>query len=149
MLKAIEKALLLQELDLLRFASADHLMLLAEAGREVVFRKGEAVFRAGDPSSTLYLLLLGRAAVEGEDGCVVEKTALGLRSCLTDCSYFVGYTCIEDCTVLAFETADLLDFLAGEPELSLALLKYFVSDAVSPPASRDLPPELADSSQGA
>jgi len=128
MLKAIEKALLLQELDLLRFASADHLMLLAEAGREVVFRKGDAIFRAGNPSSTFYLLLLGRAAIAGADGLVVEKTALNLRSCLTNVEHSAACICIEDCTALAFETPDLLDLLAGEPELSLAMLKYFVSE---------------------
>ena len=32
MLKVIEKALLLQEIDVLEFVSADHLMQLAEAG---------------------------------------------------------------------------------------------------------------------
>ncbi|MBP1595541.1 MAG: Cyclic nucleotide-binding domain [Acidobacteria bacterium] len=128
MLNTIEKALLLQELDLLRFASADHLMLLAEAGREVVFRKGDAIYRAGDPPSTFYLLLRGRAAIGGADGPVVEKTALDLRSCLRNVERPAGCICIEDCTALAFETPDLLDLLASEPELSLAMLKHFVSE---------------------
>ena len=64
MMKTIETALLLQETDVLRFASADHLMQLAEAGHMQILRKGDFIVRAGEPSQTFYLLLLGRAAAE-------------------------------------------------------------------------------------
>jgi CRP-like cAMP-binding protein len=127
MLKTIEKALLLQEIDILQFASADHLMQLAEAGREEVFRKGESIVQAGEPSRTLYLLLIGRAVKEGAAGGATEKTDVNLCACLLGAAQSSNYVCLEDCTVLAMDTSDLLDLLAGEPELSLALLKYFAS----------------------
>lgn len=127
MLKTIEKALLLQELDVLRFASADHLMQLAEVGREIGFREGEKLVRAGEPSLIFFLLLLGRAAVDGARDRVIEKTAVNLTSCLSGAMQNHSYVCLEDCTVLAIDSSDLLDLLAGEPELSLALLKYFAS----------------------
>jgi CRP-like cAMP-binding protein len=127
MLKTIEKALLLQEIDVLQFASADHLMQLAEAGQEQIFRKGESIVRAGEPSWTLYLLLLGCAAAEGTGGQRLEKTAVNLRACLAGTLQACDYVCLEDCTILSIGTLDLLDLLAGEPELSLALLKYFAS----------------------
>jgi|WetSurSiteA1Bulk_404760.scaffolds.fasta_scaffold05283_3 CRP-like cAMP-binding protein len=127
MLKTIEKALLLQELGILQFASADHLMQLAEAGREEVFRKGESIVRVGEPSRTLYLLLIGRAAKEGTGGGATEKADVNLCACLSGAAQSFNCVCLEDCTVLAMDTSDLLDLLAGEPELSLALLKYFAS----------------------
>jgi CRP-like cAMP-binding protein len=127
MLKTIEKALLLQEIDVLRFASADHLIQLAEAGQEQIFRKGDSVVRTGEPSRTLYLLLLGCAASEGVGGCRLEKTAVNLSACLAGAPQTCDYVCLEDCTFLSIGTLDLLDLLAGEPELSLALLKYFAS----------------------
>ena len=126
MLKTIEKALLLQEVDFLGFASADHLMQLAEAGGVETFRKGEAIVREGDPSLTLYILLLGEMS-ELAGGPALEKTALNLHSCLTGSPQERDCVCGQDCTVLTIATADLLDLLAGEPELSLALLKYFAS----------------------
>ncbi len=127
MLKTIEKALLLQEVDFLRFASADHLMQLAEAGREEVFKKGDTITRAGEPSLNFYVLLLGRASCEGTPVGILEKSAVNLCSCLASAGQESSYVCMEDCTVLTLPTADLLDLLAGEPELSLALLKYFAS----------------------
>lgn len=127
MLKTIEKALLLQEIDYLQFASADHLMQLAEAGQEQVFKKGDYIVRAGDPSQTLYLLLLGRAAAEGTGGRSIEKTAVNLCACLASATEACNYVCLDDCTVLAMSVSDLMDLLAGEPELLMALLKYFAS----------------------
>lgn len=127
MLRAIEKALLLQEVDLLRYATADHLMLLAEAGREVSFRKGELIVRAGSPPTTLYLLLRGRAAFDEAGGQALEKTALNFYFCIAGAEHTAGCLCLEDCTALALERPDLLALLAGEPELPLALLKYYAS----------------------
>ena len=137
MLKAIEKALLLQEMDLLRFASADHLMLLAEAGREETYKKGGLMVRTGSPASTLYLLLRGRVASEEAEGQSLEKTAVNFHSCLAGEENTAGCVCLEDCTVLAIERTDLLALLAGEPELSLALLKYFTSGPAMRPMPKD------------
>ena len=50
MLKAIEKALLLQEFELLRFASADQLMQLAEVSHEEAFRAGDTLLRLDEPA---------------------------------------------------------------------------------------------------
>jgi CRP-like cAMP-binding protein len=127
MLKTIEKALLLQEIDVLQFASADHLMQLAEAGEEQIYRKGDSIVRAGEPSQTLYLLLHGHAAAEETGGQILQKTALNLCACLTGAPQACSYICLDDCTILGIGTSDLLDLLAGEPELSLALLKYFAA----------------------
>jgi len=127
MLKAIEKALLLQEMDLFRFASADHLMQLAESASEETFGKDDAIVRGGEASSKLYFLLIGRASFEGSGERILERTAVNLYSCLAGVEHAAGCFCIEDCTVLSIPAASFLDLLAGEPELSMALLKYLAS----------------------
>jgi CRP-like cAMP-binding protein len=127
MLKVIEKALLLQEVDALKFVSADHLMQLAEAGREESYKKGDMIMERGDLPLTIYLLLDGRATLEEDNNLVFEKTALNLCSGLAGVPYTYSCICLEDCTVLAIAEADLVDLMAGEPEFGLALLKYFAS----------------------
>ena len=127
MLKVIEKALLLHEIDVLQFVSADHLMQLAEVGREEAYKKGDIIAQREDAPLTIYLLLHGRATLEEETSLVFEKAALNLCSGLAGVPDKCSCVCLEDCTVLAIATADLMDLLAGEPELCLALLKYFAS----------------------
>ena len=127
MLKTIEKALLLQEIDVLQFASADHLMQLAEAGEEQIYRKGDCIVREGEPSQTFYFLLHGHVATKETSGQSLQKAALNLCAGLTSTPQECNYICLDDCTILGIGTTDLLDLLAGEPELSLALLKYFAA----------------------
>lgn len=127
MLKVIEKALLLQEIDEMQFVSADHLMQLAEAAREKSYKKGDIIAQRGDSPLAIYLLVSGRAALEEDRGHVFEKAALNLCSGLTGIAHASSCICLEDCTVLSIATADLTDLLAGEPELCLALLKYLAS----------------------
>jgi CRP-like cAMP-binding protein len=127
MLKVIEKALLLQEVDALKFVSADHLMQLAEVSREETFKKGEIIAQRGDSPLTIYLLLGGKATLDEDNSLVLEKSALNLCSGLAGVRYPYNCICLEDCTVLAIATGDLMDLMAGEPEFSLAFLKYFAS----------------------
>ena len=127
MLKVIEKALLLQEINELQFVSADHLMQLAEVGLEEAYKKGDIIAQRGDSPLTIYLLLHGRATLEEDNSLVLEKAALNLCSSLAGVPHTYSCVCLEDCTVLAIDAADLMDLLGGEPELCLALLKYFAS----------------------
>lgn len=130
MLKVIEKAVLLQEIDALKFVSADHLMQLAEVSREEAFKKGEIIAERGDSPLKIYLLLNGTATLDEDESVVLEKSALNLCSGLAGVPYPTGCTCLEDCTVLAIATGDLMDLMAGEPEFCLALLKYFASKLI-------------------
>lgn len=124
MLTAIEKALLLHDLDLLRFASVDHLIQLAGMCREEGFKTGDVLFQRGDHVAKIYLLVSGAAAFEGSEGEPLRQTALNLWPCLAGAAQPGTCRCAANCTVLTLAAEDLLDLLAGEPELSLALLKY-------------------------
>ncbi len=127
MLKVIEKALLLQEIEELRFISADHLMQLAEACRERTYRKDDVITQREDSPALIFLLLQGRATLEEDQRLVFQKAALNLCHSLAGVAWPRSYLCLEDCTVLEVAAADLMDLLLGEPELCLALLKYFAA----------------------
>ena len=127
MLKVIEKALLLQEIDVLEFVSADHLMQLAEAGCENSHKKGDLIEQLLDSPWTVYMLLHGRAALEENPDAVFEKAALNLCASLAGSPNQCRFVCLEECTVLEIAAADLMDLLAGEPEFCMALLKHFAS----------------------
>jgi CRP-like cAMP-binding protein len=124
MLKAIERALLLQEFALLKFATADQLMQLAEACHEEVFRAGEMLLRLDEPATRLLLLVIGDAAFDGSEDAPLRKTALNLWPCLAGARQPATCRCVTDCTVLTLAAEDLTDLLSDDPELSVALLKY-------------------------
>jgi CRP-like cAMP-binding protein len=124
MLKAIEKALLFQEFDLLRFVSADHLMQLAEICQEEAFKAGDTLFQQGEPAGKLYFLVSGRARFEASERQFVRNTVLNIWPCLAGAGHPATCRCVEDCTALTVAAEDLLDLLGSEPELSLALLKH-------------------------
>ena len=134
MLKAIEKALLLQEFEILRFASTDLLMQLAEVSHEEAFRAGETLLCLDEPATRLLLLVLGEAAFEDSDESLLRKTALNLWPCLAGARQPATCRCVTDCTVLTFPAEDLMDLLSDEPELSLALLRYSARQHLAHPA---------------
>ena len=82
MLKIIEKAMLLQEMDVLRFVSADHLIQLAELCQEQAYKEGAIIAQHEDAPSTIYLLTCGRAASESKNGFVYENAPLNLNCSL-------------------------------------------------------------------
>ncbi len=127
MLKVIERALLMQEIEELRFLSADHLMQLAETCRERVYRKDDEITQREDSPVLIFLLLQGRVTLEEERSLVFQKAAFNLCHSLAGVVWERRYLCLEDCTVLEVAAADLMDLLLGEPELCLALLKFFAT----------------------
>jgi NTE family protein len=84
-LAAIEKVIFLKSVDLFSHATIEELGSVAALTEEVHFEPGETIFREGEPTDAIYLILAGRVAIEG-DGKVVrevtEKQALGTVAAL-------------------------------------------------------------------
>lgn len=126
MLTTIEKIFLLQDIEFLSQASADHLALLADLFEEKTIPAGRYLFRAGTPGSTFYLLLEGRVQLErgGVAGEVLERGPVNLWACLSGRPGTVAAKCVTECRLLVMPSEDLIDSLTTEPGLSLAILKY-------------------------
>jgi CRP-like cAMP-binding protein len=126
MLTTIEKIFLLQDLDLFTQASADHLALLADLCEELRLNAGQSVFRAGDPSSQLYLLIQGKVRIENpsEGMLEVDSGAIGLWSCLAGRPHESTAGCVSEAQFLVIRGEDFLDVLMTEPGLGLAILQH-------------------------
>ena len=73
-LATIEKVIFLKSVDIFSHASIEELGRIAALTEEVHFEPGETIFREGEPTDAIYLVLKGRAAVETNGRVVREVT---------------------------------------------------------------------------
>jgi len=125
-LTTIEKIFMLQDIEFLSQASADHLALLADLFEEQTVPAGRYLFRPGTPCSSFYLLIEGRVELEktGGGGEVLERGPVNFWACLSGRPTSLAAKCLMQCRLLVMPSEDLLDALTTEPGLSLAILKY-------------------------
>ncbi|MEE8586547.1 MAG: Crp/Fnr family transcriptional regulator [Acidobacteriota bacterium] len=126
MFKTIEKVLLLHEVDLFSLAQTEHLGELAAVCQVREVQVGKILFKAGEPSKRLRILVEGRVRLgEGE-----EVRELSSVSSLDEWAFLAeaGHSCraeaVQDSVLLEISFEDLSDILTAEPELCLALLRY-------------------------
>ncbi len=125
-LKTVEKVLLLQDLDLFRFVSTEHLAQLALMAKEREIPAGSVVFRRGEASSELCLLVRGKVRLEGGEGQSeeVEQSALEFLSFFSGQPHLLAAQAVEDCTLLTVASEELVEYLSGEADLCWSLLRY-------------------------
>ncbi|RPI28159.1 MAG: cyclic nucleotide-binding domain-containing protein [Acidobacteria bacterium] len=126
MLTTIEKVFILQEIEFLGKASADHLALLADLFQEETRQASHYLFRAGSPCSSFYLLVEGKVELQKPDDRseVIESGPVNFWACLSRRPTNLAAKCLTDCRLLVMASEDLVDALTTEPGLSLAILKY-------------------------
>ena len=73
-LATIEKVIFLKSVDIFSHASIEELGRIAALTDEVHFEPGETIFREGEPTDAIYLVLKGRVAVESDGRVVREVT---------------------------------------------------------------------------
>ena len=84
-LAAIEKVIFLKSVDIFSHATIEELGRVAALTEDVHFEPGETIFRKGEPTDAIYLILTGRVAIEGNGQIVrevTEKQALGTVAAL-------------------------------------------------------------------
>ena len=84
-LTAIEKVIFLKSVDIFSHATIEELGRVAALTEEVHFEPGETIYREGEPTDAIYLILKGRVAVEGNGRLVREigeKQAFGTVAAL-------------------------------------------------------------------
>jgi len=126
MLNVIEKVLVLQDLDLFRFAYSEHLAQFASVCRETEVGKEIILFREGEDCKRFHLLISGEVALE-TGGEVVESVKQGG---LDTWSFFSESPCsctaraLTECKLLTVSFEEMADLLTAEPEFCWATLKY-------------------------
>ena len=84
-LAAIEKVVFLKSVDIFSHATIEELGRVAALTEEVHYEPGETIFRKGEPTDAIYLILAGRVAIESNGQIVrevTEKQAFGTVAAL-------------------------------------------------------------------
>ena len=73
-LATIEKVSFLKSVDIFSHATVEELGRVAALTEEVHFEPGETIFRQGEPTDAIYLILAGRVTIESNGRIVREIT---------------------------------------------------------------------------
>ena len=73
-LTTIEKVIFLRSVDIFSHATVEELGRVAALTEEVHFEPGETIFRQGEPTDAIYLILAGRVTIESNGRIVREIT---------------------------------------------------------------------------
>ncbi len=126
MLKTVERVLLLQDLDIFRLANTEHLARLATLAREDSLPSGRVLFRRGDPSTELHLVVEGKVLLSNGRGLeeVAERSALDFLSVFSEAPHSVSAETAGSCLLLTVSFDDLVELLTAEAGFCWAILRF-------------------------
>jgi CRP-like cAMP-binding protein len=123
-LATVEKVIFLKSVDIFSHATIEELGRVAALTEEVHFEPGETIYREGEPTDAIYLILTGRVVVEG-NGDVVreirEKQAFGTVAALDRNPAVHTVKAIDPVYALKLNAQDFDDILSVDFELVRAV----------------------------
>lgn len=129
MLTTIEKMLQLQGVDIFQETETEHLAKVAAIAQEVRFAPGTVIFREGDPSDALYVVLEGSVSLRRdglEKALVREKETFGLWALLDESPRLVTAVVVTETIALKIEQEYLYDVLSSHFDIVRGILKCLV-----------------------
>jgi len=124
-LATIEKVVFLKSVDIFSHATIEELGRVAALTEEVHFEPGETIFRKGEPTDAMYLILAGRVAIEGNGQIVrevTEKQALGTVAALDRNPAVHTAKAMDSVYALKLNAQDFDDILSVDFECVRAVL---------------------------
>lgn len=128
-LTAIEKVILLQNVDVFSGLRTDHLAHLAAITEEVSFLEGTDIYREADPADALYVVIEGKVRLHRSDqeiSAADEKEAFGTWALFDREPRVVTATVVEDARLLRIDRDDFFDLLADHVQITQGLLETIV-----------------------
>ena len=123
-LATVEKVIFLKSVDIFSHATIEELGRVAALTEDVHFEPGETIYREGEPTDAIYLILTGRVVVEG-NGDVVreirEKQAFGTVAALDRNPAVHTVKAIDPVYALKLNAQDFDDILSVDFELVRAV----------------------------
>ncbi len=123
-LATIEKVVFLKSVDIFSHATIEELGRVAALTEEVYFERGETIFRRGEPTDAIHLILAGRVAIEGNGQIVrelTEKQAFGTVAALDRNPAVHTVKAIDAVYALKLNAQDFDDILSVDFELVRAV----------------------------
>ncbi len=130
-LARIERVVFLQNADLFSFCKAEQIFRLAAIAHEQTLEAGEVVYKAGDASTALYLVVRGGVRVEiaGRPARDVGPLgAFGVEDILCGRLRRGQATASDDSLVLLIEAESFFDLLSDNIEIVRALFRQLLGD---------------------
>ena len=123
-LATVEKVIFLKSVDIFSHATIEELGRVAALTEDVHFEPGETIYREGEPTDAIYLILTGRVVVE-DNGDVVreirEKQAFGTVAALDRRPAVHTVKAIDPVYALKLNAQDFDDILSVDFELVRAV----------------------------
>ena len=129
MLSIIEKVLLLQGVDILAETETEHLARIAAVAQEVHFEQGTTIFREGEASDALYIIVEGVVSLRKgsrEKERVKDKETFGMWALLDESPRLVTAMAIADTAALRIEREDFHDVLSDHFDIARGIFKCLV-----------------------
>ncbi len=129
MLTVVEKVIFLQDIDVFQPIPTSDLAHLAAITEQLNFSKSSILFKKGDISDSMYMVIEGKVRLH-RDGAEVMvagyKEVFGTWALFDDEPRMVTAEAIEDTTVLRIDKEDFIDLLADHVEITQGILKAVV-----------------------
>jgi len=129
MLTTVEKVIFLRDIDIFEHTKTEDLAHIALITGEEEVEDGHIVFREGDISDSMYLVIEGRIRLtrDGEEVMIAErKDVFGSWTLFDDEPRVVTATALEDCHLLKVDKEDFIDLLADHVQITESILRTMV-----------------------
>jgi CRP-like cAMP-binding protein len=122
----IEKVIFLQEVDIFEYTATEDLSQIATVAEELQFEKGRVIFKEGDLSDSMYLVISGTILLTRDGREIMKadsKKTFGTWALFDDEVRMVTAACLEDARVLRIDKEEFLDLLADNVRITQGILK--------------------------
>ncbi|MFC1586546.1 Crp/Fnr family transcriptional regulator [Fibrobacterota bacterium] len=125
-LTTIEKVIFLQDVDVFEYTSTEDLSQIAAVAQELHFPSEHEIFREGEISDSMYLVLHGKVLLHRNSREIMiadAKKTFGSWALFDDEPRMVTAECKEDTCMLRIDKEEFLDLLAHNVRITQGILR--------------------------
>ncbi|HSE40328.1 MAG TPA: cyclic nucleotide-binding domain-containing protein [Acidobacteriota bacterium] len=129
MLTTVEKVIFLQDIDFFEFTQTEDLAYIASITEEVRIKAGSIIYKEGESSDSMYLVLEGRVRLHrgGNEIMVAQsKDIFGTWALFDDEPRVATAVTLDDTTLLRISKEDFLDLLSDHTNITESVFKSLV-----------------------
>lgn len=128
-LTAVEKVIFLQEVDIFEYTTTEDLAYIATIAEECEYEPETIIYREGEISDSMYLVIEGTIALRRGDKDVMsakKKDVFGTWSLFDDEPRVVTAVCVDESTLLKIDKDNFFELLADHVQITQGILKAIV-----------------------
>lgn len=134
MLSTVERMIVLKRLPMFNNIVIDHLQVVASVCEERLYSKDAVLFRKGDPSNELFIVVDGEVGIgmfQEQSGAFTELARYGASSSFGETTLFkdslrtASALALTDVVALTLRSEVLIGLLREYPDIAIAILRTF------------------------